>query len=64
VALGFTLTTVGRLVTDGGIGMALVRREEPPTRDELRAVTGYQLCVTLTLVAITAAIGGRAIITE
>jgi O-antigen/teichoic acid export membrane protein len=67
VALGFTLAAVGRVVTDAGIGMSLVRREQPPTRLELQAVTGYQLSVTLALVAatvaVTVALGGRAIIT-
>src|SRR5262249_15118746 len=55
------------IFTDAGLGMALVRREQPPTRSELQAVTGYQLLVSLVIVvgafAVTAAVGGKAIIT-
>lgn len=47
VALGTTLITVVRLVSDTGIGTALVGRREPPDRPELEAVLGFQLALTV-----------------
>lgn len=46
VALGTVLLTVGSYLANGGLGAALIRRPEPPTRRELAAVNGAQLAVT------------------
>src|SRR6266545_1227185 len=43
VALGTTLITVARLLSEAGIGAALIGRAEPPERDELEGVLGVQL---------------------
>jgi O-antigen/teichoic acid export membrane protein len=59
VALGLTVTLVGGALADGGIGSGLVRRPDPPTRAELRSLSGIQLslalaiCVPAALVALT-----------
>jgi O-antigen/teichoic acid export membrane protein len=47
VALGTVLVVIGGYVADGGFGGALIQRERAPTRLELEAVFGVQLCVTL-----------------
>jgi polysaccharide transporter, PST family len=60
VAVGLTIVNIGQLISGAGIGAALVARSEPPTKDELRALTGLQLLVTLT-VAVVAALGAIAI---
>ncbi len=55
VALGLTIMAAGTLMVDGGLGAALIRRPEAPTRDELRALTGLQLVIaTAVAVAVTA----------
>jgi O-antigen/teichoic acid export membrane protein len=56
VALGLTVITVGRILAGAGLGSALVGREEVPTRDVLRAVTGLQLLVTSGVAAIAVVI--------
>jgi O-antigen/teichoic acid export membrane protein len=67
VAVGLTIVNIGQLISGAGIGAALVARSEPPTKDELRALTGLQLLVTLTVAAIAAAgaiaIGDAALVT-
>jgi O-antigen/teichoic acid export membrane protein len=67
VAVGLTIVNVGQLISGAGIGSALVARSEPPTKDELRALTGLQLLVTLALAAVCAAgaiaIGDAALVT-
>jgi O-antigen/teichoic acid export membrane protein len=50
VALGLVAYQFAGLLTDAGIGAALIRRAEPPNRAELRSVLGFQLLVT-TLIA-------------
>jgi O-antigen/teichoic acid export membrane protein len=47
VALGTTLVTVVRLISEAGIGAALIGRREPPERDELEGVLGLQLAATV-----------------
>jgi O-antigen/teichoic acid export membrane protein len=56
VALGSTLASAGALLSQVGLGAGLIRRPEPPTRSELRALTGVQLVAALVLVGIVAAI--------
>ncbi len=51
VAVGLTMMSFGRLLADGGIGVGLIRRAEPPQLEELRAVLGVQLLVTTGLAA-------------
>ena len=52
VALGTTLLIVGRLLSDGGVGLALIGRERPPERRELEAVLGVQLVGSVVFVAV------------
>ena len=67
VALGLTIVNVGRFLAVGGLGYALVGRAEPPTRAELRGLTGLQLVITTAIggsVALVAIIvGGDALVT-
>ncbi len=46
VALGTVLLTLGGYLVDGGLGAALIRRPDPPTKSELEAVNGAQLAAT------------------
>lgn len=66
LALGLTVVSVGHLISAGGLGADLIRREGPPTRAELASVTGLQLLVTTVIVAgalgVTAVVGGRALV--
>lgn len=55
VALGSVLLVVGSQLTDGGLGAALIRRQEPPERIELEAVAGLQIAVAAGLAAAGAA---------
>jgi O-antigen/teichoic acid export membrane protein len=57
IALGFTVVSVGAFLASGGFGAALIRRARPPSREELEAVLGLQLVVTLTVSAVVAAVG-------
>jgi O-antigen/teichoic acid export membrane protein len=45
-AAGLTFIAFVGLLSDGGLGGGLIRRHEPPTRNELRALLGLQLIVT------------------
>jgi polysaccharide transporter, PST family len=56
VALGLTVISVGRLLAGAGLGSALIRSEEVPTKEVLRAVTGLQLVVTSGVAAIAVVI--------
>jgi O-antigen/teichoic acid export membrane protein len=56
VALGTTIIAIASFLSESGIGAALIGRREPPERDELQAVLGLQLAVTIVLlVCFTAA---------
>jgi O-antigen/teichoic acid export membrane protein len=55
LALGTTFFVLGAALAEGGLGAALIRREEPPTRDELRAVNGLQIAATVALAAVVLA---------
>jgi O-antigen/teichoic acid export membrane protein len=46
IAIGATLTMFATALSDGGIGSGLIRREEAPTRAELRTSLGLQLSIT------------------
>jgi len=63
VAVGFTLVAFASFLADGGLGAALIRRPEAPTRLELESLLGFQIALTLIMVGITAALApifGRA----
>jgi len=47
IAIGSTAILIGGAVADGGIGAGMIRRPEPPTRDELRTLNGIQLVLAL-----------------
>jgi O-antigen/teichoic acid export membrane protein len=60
VAVGTTATLLAQALADGGLGAAMVRRPEPPTRAELRTLNGIQLTAALAVclpVAAVAALG-------
>lgn len=56
VAVGLTFMAFIGLLSDGGLGGALIRRAEPPDVLELRALLGLQLTVTAVLTAAIAAV--------
>ncbi|MFG2796170.1 oligosaccharide flippase family protein [Streptomyces pseudovenezuelae] len=56
VAIGMSFVLFAGLVSDGGLGAGLIRREEPPTRQELGALSALQLGVTLAMAALAAAL--------
>jgi O-antigen/teichoic acid export membrane protein len=56
VAVGLTATLLGQALADGGLGAAMVRRPEPPTRAELRTMNGIQLTLALAVCLPVAAI--------
>lgn len=45
VAIGLSVVALVGLLSDGGLGAALIRRAEPPRLEELRSLTGLQLLV-------------------
>jgi O-antigen/teichoic acid export membrane protein len=64
IAMGMALVLVGQMLSDGGLGAALIRRAERPRGSELGALTALQLGASAAVVAATAAvaapIGGEA----
>ena len=52
VALGLTVIAAGRILAGAGLGSALIGREEVPTKEVLRAVTGLQLVATSAVAAV------------
>lgn len=50
VAIGMTVLAFGSLLDDGGIGLALIRRPEAPTKRELQALVAFQFGLELILV--------------
>jgi O-antigen/teichoic acid export membrane protein len=57
VALGSVLIVFGGYFAEGGLGAALVRREQQPSRRDLEVVNGLQLAATTLLVLVAVAIG-------
>jgi O-antigen/teichoic acid export membrane protein len=47
VAIGMSFVLFTNVVADGGLAAGLIRRAEPPTGDELAALTALQLSVTV-----------------
>ena len=64
IALGMSVMLVSALLSDGGLGAALIRRPEPPRHDELGGLVTLQLAagggVALLAAAIAVPIGGSA----
>ena len=50
VAIGTTVLAFGSFLADGGVGTALIRRPEPPTKSELQALVAFQFGLDLMLV--------------
>jgi O-antigen/teichoic acid export membrane protein len=50
VAIGTTVLAFGAQLDDGGVGTALIRRAEPPTKAELKALVAFQLGIDMILV--------------
>lgn len=57
IAIGLAFTAIIGLAADGGLGGALIRRAEPPTREELQALTALQVGVATGLALLTAGVG-------
>lgn len=57
IAFGTALLAFGSLFADGGIATSLLRREQEPTRLELRAMLGFHLTVATAATVVIAAIG-------
>jgi O-antigen/teichoic acid export membrane protein len=57
VAFGATLVTVATFFSDGGMGVALIRRRDDPKPDDLRALLGFQLATSSALAAVTVVVG-------
>lgn len=53
VALGLTIVFSASFFVDAGIGAALIRRSEPPPREDLQAVVCFQLAVAIALAGVT-----------
>ena len=54
VAIGTTILAFGNMLDDGGIGTALLRRPEEPTKSELQALLAFQVALDLAIVAFVA----------
>src|SRR5919199_3614581 len=67
IAIGMAVVLVGQMLSEGGLGAALIRRPEPPRTEELSALTALQLSGSAAVAAVTAAIaavlGGSAWVT-
>jgi O-antigen/teichoic acid export membrane protein len=50
VAIGTTVLTFGSFLDDGGIGNALIRRPEAPTKSELQSLVAFQFGLEVLLV--------------
>jgi O-antigen/teichoic acid export membrane protein len=55
VAIGMSFVYLASTFADGGLGSALIRRAEPPEREELQGLVGLQLAVSIALTLAVAA---------
>jgi O-antigen/teichoic acid export membrane protein len=55
--LGLTIASAANIIADGGVGAALIQRSEVPSKEELGAVSGLQLSITLPVAAIAVPLG-------
>ncbi|MFC8358390.1 oligosaccharide flippase family protein [Streptomyces griseorubiginosus] len=56
VAVGMSFVLFAGLVSDGGLGAGLIRREQPPSGEELGALSALQLGLTLAMTALAVAV--------
>jgi O-antigen/teichoic acid export membrane protein len=56
VAFGMTILVFVQLLSDGGLGVGLIRRPEEPHPEDLRALLGFQLLLTTILGIAVAAV--------
>lgn len=56
VAIGTTAFAFGTFLSDGGVGVALIRRREAPAPAELRALVAFQFGADILLVIVIAAV--------
>lgn len=56
VAIGMSFVLLAGLVSDGGLGAGLIRRGEPPSDEELGALSALQLAMTLAMTAVAVAL--------
>jgi polysaccharide transporter, PST family len=56
VAIGLVVVVLGTYIGEAGVGAALIRREQPPSRAELQAVNALQMSIAAALAAAAAAI--------
>ena len=54
VAFGLTVLLFVQLLSDGGLGMGLIRRPEEPHLEDLRVLLGFQLLLTTVLAVVVA----------
>lgn len=59
VAFGLTVLTIGNFLSDGGLGVSLIRKAGNPTVDELRTLLGFQLVVGIAIVLCVALVGSQ-----
>jgi O-antigen/teichoic acid export membrane protein len=57
LAFGLTLKILSDLIATGGLAAGLIRREEPPTEEELGAMVFFQLAISMLLVVVFALSG-------
>jgi O-antigen/teichoic acid export membrane protein len=67
VAFGLTVLLFVQLLSDGGLGVGLIRRPEEPHTEDLRVLLGFQLLLTTILAvgvaAVAAPFGGAGLVT-
>jgi O-antigen/teichoic acid export membrane protein len=56
VAFGLAVLYFGQLLSDGGLGVGLIRRPEAPHLDDLRVLLGYQLVLTIVIAVVVATV--------
>ncbi len=56
VAFGLTMLLLVQLLSDGGLGVGLIRGSREPELEDLRVLLGYQLALTLILAGTVAAV--------
>jgi O-antigen/teichoic acid export membrane protein len=59
-AFGITVVTIGSFLSDGGLGVSLIRKAGDPTVDELRTLLGFQLMVGVGIAICVAVVGAEA----
>jgi O-antigen/teichoic acid export membrane protein len=55
VAIGMSVVLFASMLSDGGLGVGLIRRREPPKLEELQSLTGFQLAATTAFALLAAA---------